>query len=183
VSDNSRRIEVVTWYLEMTAREDLVPHGSAPERLDLVEVPDPAPEFAWFLYAAVGRRWGWVDRLGWTRKEWREHGAREDVSLQVARLGGGPVGYVELRLELPRSVQIEYLGLLPDVMGQGLGGELLTRAVRSAWSWRPGRVWLHTCSLDAPAALENYRARGFRIYDETREERELPLDPPVGWPE
>jgi hypothetical protein len=25
-------------------------------------------------------------------------------------------------------------------------------------------VWLHTCTLDDPAALPNYRARGFRPY-------------------
>ena len=26
----------------------------------------------------------------------------------------------------------------------------------------PTRVWLHTCTLDDPAALPNYVARGFR---------------------
>jgi hypothetical protein len=27
---------------------------------------------------------------------------------------------------------------------------------------RPERVWLHTCTLDHPAALPNYLKRGFR---------------------
>jgi hypothetical protein len=38
---------------------------------------------------------------------------------------------------------------------------LLTEAVREAWRARPSRVWLHTCTLDHPAALPNYLQRGF----------------------
>ena len=26
------------------------------------------------------------------------------------------------------------------------------------------RVWLHTCTLDSPRALPNYKARGFREF-------------------
>jgi len=36
--------------------------------------------------------------------------------------------------------------------------------VRDAWSLRPRRVWLHTCTLDHPHALANYMARGFVPY-------------------
>jgi hypothetical protein len=39
---------------------------------------------------------------------------------------------------------------------------LLSRAVETAWSAGPSRVWLHTCTLDHPSALPNYRKRGFR---------------------
>jgi hypothetical protein len=28
----------------------------------------------------------------------------------------------------------------------------------------PTRVWVHTCTLDHPAALANYQARGMKIY-------------------
>ena len=37
------------------------------------------------------------------------------------------------------------------------------RAVEEAWTLGAARVWLHTNSRDAPAALPNYLARGFRI--------------------
>jgi hypothetical protein len=33
--------------------------------------------------------------------------------------------------------------------------------VEEAWSLSPTRVWLHTCTLDHPAALPNYVKRGF----------------------
>lgn len=180
---SSREVEVVTHFLEMTAPDQLRPGSASPHRLRFVEAVDPPPELAWFLYVAVGGRWDWVDRLGWGLEAWREHVARREVALWVAYLDGSPAGYVEFRLDLPGAVQIWYFGLLPAYVGRGLGGELLTRAVRTAWAWEPGRVWLHTCSLDAPAALENYRARGFRIYDETRVRKRLPARSPVCWPE
>lgn len=173
---------MVTHYLEMASPDDLaLPSGSL-DRLRFQEVAEPTPELAWFLYVAVGLRWSWVDRLRWSLEAWRDHVAREDVSLWLASLDGSPAGYVEYRLDLPAEVQIWYFGLLPGFMGRGLGGELLVRAVQAAWRWDPGRVWLHTCSLDAPAALENYRARGFRVYDETREEKVIPPRPEVRWP-
>lgn len=175
-------VEVVTWFLEMTEPGQLRRPADPPGRVRLGAVAEPAPEFAWFLYAAVGRRWGWVDRLEWSLEEWAEHARREDVSLHVAWVDDAPAGYVEYRLDLPEAVQIWYFGLLPSYMGRGLGGELLARAVERAWSWEPGRVWLHTCSLDAPAALENYRARGFRVYDERRERKRMPPRLRPAWP-
>ena len=41
---------------------------------------------------------------------------------------------------------------------------LLTAAVERAWSSGTERVWLHTNTLDHPAALPNYLKRGFRAF-------------------
>jgi GNAT superfamily N-acetyltransferase len=61
--------------------------------------------------------------------------------------------------------------LLPAFVGRGLGGALLTSALEDAWKMQPPRVWVHTCTLDHPAALANYQARGMKIYKtETHEE-------------
>jgi hypothetical protein len=54
-----------------------------------------------------------------------------------------------------------------------LGGSLLTHAVEEAWKLGAGRVWLHTCTLDSPHALPNYRARGFRDFRTERYEADL----------
>jgi GNAT superfamily N-acetyltransferase len=75
---------------------------------------------------------------------------------------GGPAGYFELREHDDASVEIAYFGLLPDFIGRGWGKYLLTRAVQIAWDLGATRVWLHTCTLDHPAALPNYLKRGFR---------------------
>lgn len=42
----------------------------------------------------------------------------------------------------------------------------LDEAVQRAWALAPNRVWLHTCTLDHPAALSNYLARGFVPFGE-----------------
>ena len=62
-----------------------------------------------------------------------------------------PAGYFELEEQPPSTVELVFLGLLPDFIGQGLGGWLLTQALERAWSVSgTERVWLHTCSLDGP---------------------------------
>jgi GNAT superfamily N-acetyltransferase len=114
-----------------------------------------------YLYREVGRRYHWVDRLGWTDAEIGSHLADPDVSLWVLYLEGSPAGYFELRRCDDASVEIAYFGLLPEFLGRGLGKHLLTVAVEAAWSSGANRVWLHTCTLDDQAAMPNYLNRGF----------------------
>lgn len=71
------------------------------------------------------------------------------------------------------DVEVAYFGLLPEWFGRGWGGWLLSVAVSTAWQQGAARVWLHTCTLDHPAALANYEARGFRRYDTHVETRRL----------
>ena len=77
---------------------------------------------------------------------------------------GAPAGYFELRRDDEADVEIAYFGLLHQFLGRGLGAHLLTEAVERAWAIGATRVWLHTCSLDHPAALPNYVKRGFTAY-------------------
>lgn len=86
-------------------------------------------------------------------------------------VGWVPAGYFELEQQGP-SVEVVYFGLMEGFIGRGLGGWLLTGALRRAWAV-PGteRVWLHTCSLDGPHALANYRARGLEVTAESVEWR------------
>jgi GNAT superfamily N-acetyltransferase len=86
------------------------------------------------------------------------------VTLHVLYLEHAPAGYYELRGHQDGSVEIAYFGLLPEYTGRGLGGWMLTRAARDAWERGATRVWLHTCTLDHPSALPNYRKRGFLPY-------------------
>ena len=79
-----------------------------------------------------------------------------------------PLGYYELAREPDGAVEIVYFGLVAEAQGRGLGRGLLTHAVRTAWASGATRVWLHTCTLDGPAALPNYLARGFRPVREER---------------
>jgi len=82
----------------------------------------------------------------------------------VGYYDGSPAGYHELRQDDGDGVEIAYFGLLPAFIGRGFGGALLTHALDEAWRMEPTRVWVHTCTLDHPAALANYQARGMKIY-------------------
>ena len=53
---------------------------------------------------------------------------------------------------------------MPAFIGRGLGGYLLGEGIARAWAAGARRVWVHTCSLDGPAALANYEARGMVQY-------------------
>jgi GNAT superfamily N-acetyltransferase len=157
-------LEVVRTYLEMATPDELVaaPRPDAQAKVERVE--GCPPSFFRYLYATVGAPYHWVDRLPWTDDQILSYLATPGVSLWVLYAAGAPAGYFELKRHEDGSVEIAYFGLLPEFIGRGLGKYLLTEAVREAWAQGARRVWLHTCTLDGPAALPNYRARGFRPF-------------------
>jgi ribosomal protein S18 acetylase RimI-like enzyme len=167
-------VEVTRTYLEMRAPDDLrpAPTPADPPRLERLEACPGS--FFRYLYAEVGRSYHWTDRLSWTDEQVRAHLRDPDVVLWLLTSRAAPVGYFELRTHGDRSVEIAYFGLLPEFLGRGWGGYLLTRAVETAWEMRPERVWLHTCTLDHPAALPNYLKRGFRPVREEVYTADLP---------
>jgi GNAT superfamily N-acetyltransferase len=176
------RVSVTTWSLEMTDPAELRAAPPPPPDVELRQAAIPSPELSRFLYSAVGGNWYWTDRLGWTLADWRARLGREDVGTWVLYRRGTPAGYFELDGGAGRDVEIAYFGLLPAFVGQGLGGWLLSEAIRTAWGLGATRVWVHTCTLDAPGALANYQARGMRVFREESAEQELAEVPPGPWP-
>ncbi|MBD0736969.1 GNAT family N-acetyltransferase [Streptomyces sp. CBMA29] len=168
---------VTTWSLELTSPDELRAAAVPPEAsgVRIVRSQVPSAEFGRFLYTAVGADCEWRDRLPWPPEQWRSHLARPGTEVWVAYEHGTPAGYVELGAQDAGVVEIVYFGLLPDSRGRGLGGHLLSFGTERAWDlgdrWAgrapTGRVWVHTCSLDGPYALDNYRRRGFRVFDTT----------------
>ncbi|MBM9510747.1 GNAT family N-acetyltransferase [Actinacidiphila acididurans] len=164
---------VTTWYLEQTGPDELVPAAApAHDAGVLIERAQvPSPELGRFLYTAVGADVAWTDRLPWSREQWREVLERPGHEVWLAYERGTPAGYVELDGQDAGSVEIAYFGLLPDFRGRRIGGHLLSVGTARAWDlalrWPDRvpteRVWVHTCSLDGPYALANYRRRGFRV--------------------
>jgi GNAT superfamily N-acetyltransferase len=165
--------EVTIRYLEMASPGDFKPASEPGEPLAFVRSEQPLPEWNRFFYVAVGRQWQWGDRLPWPREKWLAWVDRPELETWVAYCRGTPVGYFELERQAGANVEVAYFGLLSPFTGRGFGGALLNRAVRRAWEESTRRVWLHTCTLDHPAALGNYLARGFRQFDEKTEVREV----------
>lgn len=161
-------VDAVRTYLEMTSARELRPARTPSHRATVQQVLKCPPAFYRFLYDTVGRDYHWIDRLHWTDEEIRAHLSQRAIELWVLYVDGAPAGFFELRRDDEGGIEIAYFGLLREYLGQGLGGYLLSEAVQRAFSQEPAKVWLHTCSLDHPAALHNYLERGFRVVREER---------------
>jgi len=159
-----------------------LPPAPAPDRsLEIRHVELPSPEFSRMLYTAVGADWYWIDRFKWSWSRWYEWLARPELETWVVWVRATPAGFVELERD-GDAVEIASFGLLPAFIGRGIGTRLLDFAIRRAWELGPRRVWVHTCSLDGPAALPTYQGRGLGVYDERVDDVMLPDEPPEPWP-
>ena len=158
--------EVVTYYLEMNTINELNPKTES-RGLEVIEAEIKNFRLNRFLYQYVGEPWKWTDKLTHTDEKWKTYSESPMVSTYVAYYRGAIAGYYELQNTSSDDVEITYFGLAEDFIGRGFGGYLLTCAIKAAWSLPDAkRVWLHTCSLDHPSALQNYKARGFKVYKE-----------------
>jgi GNAT superfamily N-acetyltransferase len=146
-------------FLEMHARPNVhIP----PSDLSLRRMQPSMLDAYRALFRRVGAKWLWFSRL-----------LRDDASLAaivhdpevhvfaVEDANGEDVGLLELDYREAGGCELAFVGLVPELSGQGHGKWLLAEAVQRAW--RPGvtRVHVHTCSLDHPAAISAYRRAGF----------------------
>ncbi len=157
--------EVTITFLQMHGAAELRPRLSPDPRFAVRETVLPQWQLNRFLYSLVGSPWTWTDKQSWSEEQWQAYVRSDALRTFVAFLEGSIAGYYELRRDAAQEVEIVYFGLALEFIGQGLGGALLTDAIQRAWAWEARRVWVHTCTLDHPAALQNYQARGMVIYD------------------
>ncbi len=172
--------EILRSYFQMTAPEEHVRAEDVDVPVRLERASRCPISFYRYLYVEVGREFHWVDRLPWSDRQVEDHLADKSVSLWVLYSRGVPAGYFELKKHEDGSVEIAYFGLLPQFQGQGLGKWLLSRAVENAWGLGAKSIWLHTCTLDHPAAIPNYVARGFRLFKQETYLIEGPEAEPTG---
>ena len=146
-------VQVVTTYLELTDPAGIRPaRGSA----EIVKVDPPDAAVNRRFYAEIGAQYAWNDH-GDADDAWWDAHVRAVETWVIP-----DAGYYELDVR-GRDVEIAYFGLLPAFHGRGWGGALLEHALRRGFE-RGERVWVHTCTLDGPHALANYRARGLVPY-------------------
>jgi GNAT superfamily N-acetyltransferase len=163
-TDLKSTVGVTRTYLEMRDVSELQPARSDDPSIRIEHQPECSIELFRTLYAEVGKNYHWIDRLPWTDEDIRAHLARPENSLWLMTYEGEKAGYFELRKCEDGSTEIAYFGLMPAFIGRGLGKHLLTAAVEQAWADGAERVWLHTCTLDDPAAMPNYLKRGFQPF-------------------
>lgn len=169
-------INVTTYYLGMGRPEPLdIPEP--PEGLILRRLQHKTPEYCEFLFSRVGAPFRWFSRQGWSYQEWAAHCQEQTVEIYVASYGEAPIGYFELIYdELHISAELKFIGLMPTQHGKGYGKWLLNSAIFHAFNayTECQRLWLHTCSEDHPAALQNYLNRGFVLENQETEWDSIP---------
>lgn len=157
-------MEVVRTYLELPTADAFRPGAPLPDTARVIRRNPCSPADYRRLYAAVGGPWHWRDRLAWDDATLQAHLGSPDIALWELLVEEESAGYFELRRSAANEVEIAYFGLVARFIGRGLGSALLTVAVEEARRFGGQRVWLHTCTLDSPHALPNYKARGFLPY-------------------
>ena len=150
-------------YLEISSLEDFKDsfYNSDKHSIQLVDPVDF--QLNKFFYKNVGKNHHWIDRLVWTEKQWIKYVSDKKVKTYVLKVKEDFAGYFELILNL-NEIEIAYLGLLEEYQNQKLGSHLLSSAIKNSFLNKPKRVWVHTCSLDHKNALNNYIARGMKIF-------------------
>lgn len=167
-------VEVLRTYLELRTPEQLRPARFDDPAVRVVRRDAIAVAHYRRLYETVGALWHWHDRNAWSDERLARYLARPAVSVWECLAGDESAGYFELERHDDGSVEIVYFGLAPSFIGRGIGKALLTRAAQKAVALGANRVWLHTCTLDSPRALPNYRARGFEPFKEEMYVVQLP---------
>ena len=119
-----------------------------------------------FLYKQIGKKHHWIDRLIWTDQDWIKYVSRLDLYTYILKVNHEIAGFFEFIFHKEKfEIEIAYLGLLEEYIGKGLGGYLLSEAIKIAWTFKIHRTWVHTCSLDHKNALNNYLARGMSVFN------------------
>lgn len=156
------RLAAVVTYLEMTSPPQLSPARDSDCSIRRVESPD----LDWYrrLYRAVGEQWLWFSRLRMPESELAALIRHPALEIHALSVDGIDKGLVELDRRVLPEIEIAYFGVTPDLIGQGMGSRLMRHALEQAWSHKPRRVHLHTCTLDHPHALQFYLNWGFRAW-------------------
>ena len=118
-----------------------------------------------FFYKNIGKKHKWIDRLVWTETQWIDYVSNKNVETYVFKFKADLAGFFELIFHTEKKeIEIAYFGLLEEFQNKKLGSYLLSKAIEKAFKKSVGRVWVHTCSLDHKNALNNYIARGMKIF-------------------
>lgn len=116
------------------------------------------------LYRAVGTEWLWFSRLVMAEEKLQAILDNPQVEFLVLRKDGRDAGILELDFSQADECELAFFGVTPDMVGTGVGRTLMNEAISRAWARPIGRFWVHTCTLDHPAALDFYRRSGFVPY-------------------
>jgi GNAT superfamily N-acetyltransferase len=116
------------------------------------------------LYSTVGEPWLWFSRAQLPDSGLKRILTNPLVEPLAFHRNGRDLGLVELDFRQAGQCELSFLGVVPDAIGRGYGRVMIAEAIRRAFLRPIERLWLHTCTLDHPAALTFYMAAGFKPF-------------------
>ena len=156
-------VAAVVTSLEMSSRPPLRPAQLFPPGFALQPLERTIEAYR-KLYRAVGTDWLWFSRLVMPDAQLQALLDDPQVEFLVLRNEGRDAGILELDFREAGTCELAFFGLAPEAVGTGVGRSLMNEAIALAWSRPITRFWVHTCTLDHPAALDFYRRSGFEPY-------------------
>ena len=154
--------KIERFYLEINTINNLKTKPISSNCFSLKEASKDNFDLNKFFYKQIGKRHQWVDRLIWQDKDWLKYISNENLKTYIFKRENDLVGYFELIFN-NNDCEIAYFGILEEFIGKGYGGFLLSEALKIGFK-SASRIWVHTCSLDHPNAIENYKSRGMKIF-------------------
>ena len=146
--------------LEMFARPPERPDPSG-IRATLRRMERPPLNEYRVLFHKVGDEYLWYSRLVMSDEELREVIHDPAVEVYAVDVDGTAEGMLELDFRTKDEAEITYFALTDRLIGSGTGRWLMNRALEIAWSHPINRLWVHTCTLDHPSAVDFYIRSGF----------------------
>ena len=121
------------------------------------------PGLDWFrdLYRRVGEEWLWFSRLQMSDADLAAIIHSPLVEVYALVQDGRDEGLLELDFREAGHCELSFFGVTAKLIGSGAGRWLMNRALELMWSRPVARVWVHTCTLDHPAAVAFYQRSGF----------------------
>jgi GNAT superfamily N-acetyltransferase len=157
-------IGAIVTSLEMKSRPVLRAMPASDLRLERWNAP--TPEKYRMLYRRIGEPWLWFSRIEIDDAALSAiiHDPKVRIWAVLDRRGI-EVGILELDFREAGQCEIAFFGLVPELAGRGHGKWLMALALQAGWAV-PGveRMWVHTCTLDGPWALNFYIKSGFAPY-------------------
>ena len=176
------KIATVVTHLQLCQRPSLRPeHPQDSWVLRKTNWPDLDQYRA--LFRRIGEDLFWFSRLRLNDDQLRERFSAPPYEAYVFEAAGREEGIMELDFGVEGECQLAFFGLTPTMVGRGAGRWMMNRALEIAWSRPIRRMWVHTCSLDHPDALDFYVRSEFEpfrrqieVYDDPRITGLLPRD-------
>lgn len=113
------------------------------------------------LFRRIGEDWMWVSRLVLSDEALARVIHHPEIEVHVLELDGRAEGLLELDFRQPGQCELSFFGVTPALVGSGAARWLMNRGLDIVWARGIKRFWVHTCTLDHPAAVAFYMRSGF----------------------